>query len=159
MKKVILLTTLLLTLFACSKDENENKASKFSAEETEILKVLNGKWEKEGDNFHEMLSFAPYGEKKTIHGSIVGKDIIGIAYGDATYRYGHADGTWDKGQNMYFNISADKKEIHMYGINEDGSFSVVRTKQYDYNIVDNNTIQMHDKSLSAFHAYNYKRIR
>ena len=159
MKKAILLATILVALFACSKDDSDNKESKFSTEEIELLKALSGKWEKEGDNFHEMLSFAPYGEKKTIHASVVGKDIIGISYGDATYRYGHSDGTWDKEKKMYFDVNTKKNEIHMYEVEDDGRFSITSTKSYDCKIIDNNTIQLHDKSLSAFHVYNYKRIR
>lgn len=159
MGKLILFTAMLLSLLACSKDDGENKANKFSAEETELLKVLNGKWEKEGDNFHEILSFTPYGEKKTTHGSVVGKDIIGIAYGDATYRYGHSDGTWDKEQKMYFYVSTEKKEIHLYKVEDDGTFSITSTKFYDYKVIDNNTLQLHDKSLLGFHVYDYHKIR
>ena len=157
MRKLILFTTMLLSLLACSKDDNENNANKFSTEETELLNVLNGKWQKE-DNFSpEVLSFSPYSEKKTISGTVVGKEIINIFHGDAMRRFSYLGNQEE--QKMYFNVNTEKKEIHLYGAEGDGTFSITRTKQYDYKVIDNNTIQLHDKSLSESHVYNYKRIR
>ena len=59
---------------------------------------------------------------------------------------------------MYFYIDTKKKEISMNGVDE-GKYSVVQTKSYDYKIIDKNTMQLHDKSLSWMHVYKYKRIR
>lgn len=157
MRKLILFTTMLLSLFACSKDDNENNANKFSAEETEILNLLNGKWQKEDSFSPEVLSFSPYSEKKTVGGTVIDKDIHYTFYGDAIRRFDYI-GKQEEWK-MYFNVDTEKKEIHLYGAEGDGTFSTTRTKQYDYKVIDNNTIQLHDKSLSGLLVYNYKRIR
>jgi hypothetical protein len=157
MQKVILFIAVLLSLFACSKDDSENSVNKFSAEETKILKVLDGKWEKDDKSSSEVLSFSPYSEKKMISGIVVDKEIVNIFHGDAICCFSYL-GKQEE-QKMYFYVNTEKKEIHLYRVEEDGKFSIVQTKSYDYNIIDNNTIQLHDKSLSGLLVYNYKRIR
>lgn len=157
MRKVILFVAVLLSLFACSKDDGENSVNKFSAEETKILKVLDGKWEKDDKSSPEVLSFSPYSEKKTVSGTVVDKEIINIFHGDAICCFSYL-GKQEE-QKMYFYVNTEKKEIHLYGVEEDGKFSIVQTKFYDYKVIDNNTIQLHDKSLSWMIVYNYKRIR
>lgn len=154
MKKLILFTAVLLSLFACSKDDNESKANKFSEEETEVLKVLDGKWEKESNYSPETLSFEPFSQQKVIKSSIGG---IGYFHGNAIRRFDYLgkQEEW----NMYFDVNIGKKEIYLYGVEADGTYSIVQTKFYDYKIIDNNTIQLHDKSLSWMLVYNYKRIR
>ena len=154
MRKVILFIAVLLSLFACSKDDNESKANKFSAEETELLNLLNGRWEKEDNYSPEVLSFSPYAQKEVIKSSVGG---IGYFYGNAIRRFDYLgkQEEW----NMYFDVNIGKKEIYLYGVEADGTYSIVRTKFYNYKIIDNNTIQLHDKSLSQLLVYNYKRIR
>ena len=154
MKKVILFAMVLLSLFACSKDDSEDKVNKFSAEETELLNLLNGRWEKEDNYSPEVLSFSPYAQKEVIKSSV---GSIGYFYGNAIRRFDYLgkQEEW----NMYFDVNIGKKEIYLYGVEGDGTYSIVRTKFYNYKIIDNNTIQLHDKSLSGLLVYNYKRIR
>lgn len=154
MKKLILFTAVLLTMFSCNKDNSEDSANKFSAEETELLNLLNGRWEKEDNYSPEVLSFSPYAQKEVIKNLVGG---IGYFYGNAIRRFDYLgkQEEW----NMYFDVNIGKKEIYLYGIEADGTYSIVRTKFYDYKIIDNNTIQLHDKSLSPLLVYNYNRIR
>ena len=154
MKKLILFTAVLLLLFACSKDDNESNANKFSEEETEVLKVLDGKWEKESNYSPETLSFEPFSQQKVIKSSIGG---IGYFHGNAKRRFDYI-GKQEEWK-MYFYVDTKKKEISLYGVEDNGTYSIVQTKFYDYKIIDNNTIQLHDKSLSSLNIYNYNRIR
>ena len=154
MRKVILFIAVLLSLFACSKDDNESKANKFSEEDMEVLKVLDGKWEKESNYSPETLSFEPFSQQKVIKSSIGG---IGYFHGNATRRFDYM-GKQEEWK-MYFYVDTKKKEISLYGVEDNGTYSIVQTKFYDYKILDNNTIQIHDKSLSQLLVYNYKRIR
>lgn len=154
MKKLILFTAVLLTMFSCNKDNSEDSANKFSEEETEVLKVLDGKWEKESNYSPETLSFEPFSQQKVIKSSIGG---IGYFHGNATRRFDYI-GKQEEWK-MYFYVDTKKKEISLYGVDDDGTYSIVQTKFYDYKIIDNNTIQLHDKSLSWMLVYNYKRIR
>lgn len=153
MRKVILFIAVLLSLFACSKDDNESKANKFSEEETEVLKVLDGKWEKESNYSPETLSFEPFSQQKVIKSSIGG---IGYFHGNAKRRFDYGK---QEEWKMYFYVDTKKKEISLYGVEDNGTYSIVQTTFYDYKILDNNTIQLHDKSLSQLLVYNYKRIR
>ena len=154
MKKLILITAVLLRMFSCNKDNSEDSANKFSEEETEVLKVLDGKWEKESNYSPETLSFEPFSQQKVIKSSIGG---IGYFHGNATRRFDYI-GKQEEWK-MYFYVDTKKKEISLYGVDDDGTYSIVQTKFYDYKIIDNNTIQLHDKSLSWMLVYNYKRIR
>lgn len=154
MRKLILFTTVLLTMFSCNKDNSEDSANKFSKEETEVLKVLDGKWEKESNYSPETLSFEPFSQQKAIKSSIGG---IAYFHGNATRRFDYIGKQEER--KMYFYVDTKKKEISLYGVDDDGTYSIVQTKFYDYKIIDNNTIQMHDKSLSWMLVYNYKRIR
>ena len=154
MRKVILFIAVLLTMFSCNKDNSEDSTNKFSAEETELLNLLNGRWEKEDNYSPEVLSFSPYAQKEVIKSSVGG---IGYFHGNAIRRFDYLgkQEEW----NMYFDVNIGKKEIYLYGVEADGTYSIVRTKFYNYKIIDNNTIQLHDKSLSQLLVYNYKRIR
>lgn len=155
MKKLILFTTVLMSLFACNKGNGEDDVNKFSAEETEILKVLDGKWQGEGGASDEVLTFTPFGKQKWIEGAAGGAMWF---HGNATREFVYIDNTpqkWD----MYFNVDPKEKKIGMNEIASDGKYSIVTTKEYSYTIIDNNTIELHDKSLSWMHVYKYKRIR
>ena len=72
---------------------------------------------------------------------------MAFPYGNAVRRFDYI-GKQEEWK-MYFDVDTKKKEIHMYGAEEDDKFSIVQTKQYYYKVIDNNTIQLHDKSLSG----------
>lgn len=155
MKKLILFTAVLLSLFACSKDDNESKANKFSVEETEVLNVLQGKWESENKSDSEKLTFTPFRYSVSKNGGAGG---VMSFHGNATRKFLYLNKDWET-WDMYFYVNTKEHEICMYGINEDKTFSIVQTKVYEYKIIDNNTIRLHDKSLSWMLVYNYKRIK
>lgn len=151
MKKLILFTTLLLTLFSCGKDKNDT--DKFNAEGEKVLNVLKGKWKSENKYDPEELSFIPYTRKKELKSS---QGIIGYFHGDAIRRFtllGKQE-VW----YMYFYVDTGKNEIHLCEVDKDGKFSIVQTKQYDYEVINNNRIRLHDKSLSWLLVDNYERV-
>ena len=79
-------------------------------------------------------------------------------HGNVTREFVYIDNTpqkWD----MYFNVDPKEKKIGMNEITSDGKYSIVTIKEYSYTIIDNNTIELHDKSPSWMHVYKYHRIR
>ena len=154
MKRFILITAVLLSLFACNKDDSVDNEKKFSTEEKELLKILNGKWKKESNYSSETLSFEPFNQQKEVNGSAGG---VMYFHGNATRKFYYVDNQSEEWK-MYFYIDTKKKEIAMYGV-DNGKYSIIQTKSYDYNIINNSTIELHDKSLSWTHTYSYKRIK
>lgn len=154
MKKWIICIMAIVSFFSCSKDNNVENDSGYNTEVKEVLNVLHGKWQQEGGVSNEILSFEPFGQQKVIKSSIGG---IGYFHGNAKRRFDYI-GKQEEWK-MYFYVDTKKKEISLYGVEDDGTYSIVQTKFYDYKIIDNNTIQLHDKSLSSLNIYNYNRIR
>lgn len=156
MKKILSLAIMSLALFSCSKsnDEDNNKDA-YHPEVIEVLKVLDGKWQGEGGASDEVLTFTLFGKQKWIEGTAGGAMWF---HGNATREFVYIDNTpqkWD----MYFNVDPKEKKIGMNEVASDGKYSIVTTKEYSYKIIDNNTIELHDKSLSWMHIYKYHRIR
>lgn len=155
MKKWVLCVIALFSLVSCNKDDNV-ELNGYSKEEKEVLNILQGKWRSENDLYPEELSFTLFGssvrkngEASTVlyfHGNVIQKVL-----------FKYLNKGWET-LNMYFYVDTTKREIVMYGINEDGTFSIAQRTIYDYIIIDNNVIQLHDKALSLTNTYKYKRI-
>lgn len=148
---VFLLTIVCLCVSCKKKDDVRNG---YTDEVKAVLNVLNGSWRSENKHDPEELTFTLFGRTIEKNGGIAG---VMYFHGKATRKFTYLDGkeeTW----NMYFYVNTEKKEIVMYGINDDGTFDIVRSTTYSYSITDNNNIELHDKSLSWIHVYNYKRI-
>lgn len=154
MKKLIVCIIALVALFSCSRDNNEENIYGYNAEEKEVLNILQGKWQQEGGISNEILSFAPFEQKKTINSSIGG---IMYFYGNVTRQFYYVNNQLEVWE-MYFYIDTQKREIFLYGVDND-KYSITQTKVYDYKIINNNTIELHDHSLSTLNTYNYTRIR
>ena len=152
MKKWIICIIAFLSFVSCNNSEEDING--YSAEEKEVLNVLQGKWKRESDSNPEELTFTLFGHEEKKNGG--GGGII-YFHGDATRKFPYLNEGW-KTWDMYFYINTIKCEICMYGVNEDKTYKVEQTKFYEYKIIDNNTIRLHDKSLSWMHVYNYKRI-
>ena len=155
MKKWIICIMAIMSFVSCSKDNNVDYDSGYNTEVKEVLNVLHGKWQQEGGVSNEILSFEPFGQQKAINGSAGG---VMYFYGNATRQFYYVD-SQSEVWKMYFYVNTKKQEISMNGIDDDGKYSIVRTKTYDYKIINHNTIQLHDKSLSSLNIYNYNRIR
>ncbi len=154
MKKIILFTMTILALCSCSKDDDENKDA-YRPEVAKVINVLSGKWRGEGHASDEVLTFVPFGELKWINGTIGG---VMWFHGKATRQFLYLDKTMET-WNMYFYVDVEKKKIGMNGETDDGKFSIVPAIAYEYTIKDDNTISLHDTSLSWIHEYDYHRIR
>lgn len=151
MRKILMLMLLPVMLWSCSKDD-EPKADKFPSGVSNVLDVLQGTWV--SDETDNTLTFAPYSEPRKVqpaNASWTPLQVYGTLQRDYYYR-----GTPET-ENYYFLVNVDKKEIHAYGITENGSYTIVTSKSYDYEIINNATIRLHDKSLSWFNAHTYTK--
>ena len=155
MKKWIICIVALFSIVSCSKEDNEEIINGYSVEEKEVLNVLHGKWKSENASDPEELTFTIFGHSVIKNGGAGG---VMYFHGNATRKFTYLNKGWET-WNMYFYVNTTKHEIAMYGINEDETFSIVQTKTYEYKIINNNTIRLHDKSLSWMHEYNYNRIQ
>jgi len=154
MKRIIICIIAVTAVLSCSK-ENHNPNG-YSPEEKEVIDVLSGEWKQEGDT--ETLSFTPFGETKEMSGTFEGITFTQYFHGRSTLQFdylGKEREKWD----MYFFVNTRKKEIEMCGVVDENKYSLVRTKTYDYNIIDNNTIRLHDQSLSLLLTHNYTRTK
>ncbi len=154
MKNWFLCIIALFSLVSCNKDDNVELINGYSKEEKEVLNILQGKWKSENVADPEELSFTLFGSNVSKNG---GASSVMYFHGKVTRKFLYLNKDWET-WNMYFFVNTTKREIGMYGINEDGTFSIVQTKIYEYKIIDNNMIQLHDKSLSWMHTYKYKRL-
>lgn len=155
MEKWIICIIALFSFVSCSKDNGEEIVNGYRTEEKEVLNVLQGKWKSDNASDPEELTFNLFGHSVSKNGGAGG---IMYFHGNATRKFLYLNKDWEA-WSMYFFVNTTKREIDMYGINEDETFSIVQTKTYEYKIIDNNTIRLHDKSLSWMHEYNYKRIK
>lgn len=154
MKKWVLCIIALFSLVSCNKDDNV-ELNGYSKEEKEVLNILQGKWRIVNSPYPEELSFTLFGSRVRKNGKASAAAID--FHGNVVLKYKYLNKDWET-WNMYFYVNTTKREICMYGINEDGTFSIGLTKIYDYEIIDNNMIRLHDKSLSWMNTYKYKRI-
>ena len=151
MRKFLILMLLPVVLWSCSKDD-EPKADKFPSGVANVLDVLHGTWVSDGTD--NILTFAPYSkprEVQPVNTSWASMIVYGTLQRDFNYL-----GTPET-ENYYFVVNVDKKEIHAYGITENGSYTIVTAKSYDYEIINNSTIRLHDKSLSSLNNYTYTK--
>lgn len=155
MKKLLFLALMSLALFSCSKSNDDEDKDAYRPEVVEVLKVLEGKWQGEGGASDEVLTLTPFGKQKWIEGAAGGAMWF---HGSATREFVYIDNTPQK-WSMYFNVDPKEKKIGMNETTPEGKYSIVTTKEYSYTIIDNNTIELHDKSLSWMRVYKYHRIR
>lgn len=153
MKKWVLCIIALFSLISCNKDDNV-KLNGYSKEEKEVLNILQGKWRSVNDPYPEELSFTLFGSNVRKNGEA---SAVMYFHGNVIRKVRYLNKDWET-LNMYFYVTPTKREIGMYKIKEDGTFSIGRTMIYDYRIIDNNMIQLHNKSLSWTNTYKYKRI-
>lgn len=154
MKKWLICIIALFSFVSCIKDNGEGTTDGYSTEEKEALNFLQGKWKSENAFDPEELTFTLFGHSEKRMGGAGGTMYF---HGNSIRKFLYLNKDWEA-WDMYFYVNTKEREISMYGINEDKTFSIVQTKIYEYKIVDNNTIRLHDKSLSWVHEYNYKRI-
>lgn len=150
MKKLVQILMFVLFLTSCSKEDDSN--IKFNSETQDVLSVLNGKWKSDGI-YPETLTFKSYNEPTEIPS--VNTDWASLEMHGLLTREFTLLGESDK-WNMVFYINTSKKTISAYEI-INSKYTIVTSKIYDYTIVDNNTIRLHDQSLSQLNIETYIR--
>lgn len=149
----VLAALLCMTLFSgCSKDDDE-QASGYSTAEREALQVLNGTFSYDGGMTSTTIVFSPFPEpvqkKSTMN------DVEMDFYGTMEYHSTYYD------DNFYFYIDTDLKQIVAYSQHSEKKdyFNALVGKNWEYTIVDENTIKLFDTDLSdpTFHTNTFTR--
>lgn len=153
MKKILYLLTIALAFTGCKKDDSP----KFPADVQEVLNSIVGTWESEDTYNAETITFTSYQAPTEIQPASSSHDAMTF-HGTMHrhFKYIAGGGTW-LDEDYYFLIKPDKKEIHAYGITQSQTWALNQFVFYDYKIVDENTIRLHDQQLSALSEKVYKR--
>lgn len=154
MKKVVISLLAIMALVAC-KGRDDVKPG-YSKDVQEVVDVLKGEWEKVDEPKDERLSFAPFGETKKMTAKAFTSEVINFMYGRTKREFIYVGGKWET-SDMYFTLQPSKMQLQLYNVVDDTHFSVVGYKSYTYEIVDQNTIQLIDNSLSLPISNTYRR--
>ncbi|MBR5720559.1 MAG: hypothetical protein IKX38_06085 [Bacteroidales bacterium] len=151
MKKIIIVLATLLAVAGCKKDDSH----KFPADVQEVLNTIIGTWESTDTYNAETLTFTAYQEPTDIQSA--SSDWPAMTFHGTIQRdFRYIGDTWEH-EDYYFLIRPDKKEINAYGITSNQTWALNQSKFYDYKIVDENTIRLHDQDLSLLNEKVYKR--
>ena len=153
MKKIIVVLAVALALVGCKK----NSSPKFPSDVQEVLNTIVGSWESTDTYNAEALTFTAFDEPTEIESAST--DWPAMTFHGTIHRhfkYIAGGGTW-LDEDYYFFIKPGEKEIRAYGITSNQTWALNQTTFYDYNIVDENTIKLHDQDLSSLNVTTYKR--
>ena len=151
MKKLIYVLAIALAMTGCKKDDS----SKFPTDVQEVLNTIVGTWESTDTYNAETLTFTAFDEPTEIESATT--DWPAMKFDGILKRdYLYLGGTW-KHDEYYYYVMPDKKVITAFGITQDQLWNLYWGKVYDYKIVDENTIRLHDQDLSALIITTFKR--
>lgn len=151
MKRIIFVLATLLAVAGCKKDDSP----KFPSDVQEVLNSIVGTWESTDTYNAETLTFTAYQAPTEIQSA--SSDWPAMTFHGTLQRdFRYIGDTWEH-EDYYFLIRPDKKEINAYGITSNQTWALNQSKFYDYKIVDENTIRLHDQQLSALNEKVYKR--
>ena len=151
MRKITIeLAIIMVILAGCKKDD-----PKFPSDVQEVLDVIVGTWESTDTYNAEILTFTAYQEPIDIQSASSNWPSMTF-HGTFQRDFRYIGSTWIH-EDYYFLIRPDKKEINAYGITSNQTWALNPSKFYDYKIVDENTIRLHDQDLSPLNEKVYKR--
>lgn len=153
MKKVLFILAVALAFTGCKKDDTQQTPSDVQ----EVLNSIVGTWESTDTYNAETITFTAYQAPTEIQSA--SSEFPSMTFHGTMqrhFKYIAGGGTWVD-EDYYFLIMPSKKEIHAYGIASNQTWALNQTKFYDYKIVDENTIRLHDKDLSELNEKVYKR--
>lgn len=133
-------------LWSCSKDD-EPKADAFPVGVSEIMQVLKGTWKSQ--TTETVLTFSNYSEPTEVKPANSSWSSMWM-YGEMVRNFDYL-GTPET-EKYYYVVDIKKKQIHGYGMADGGTYSIVTSKSYDYVIINNSTISLHDTSLSSLNV-------
>ncbi len=151
MKRIIYVLAIALAFTGCKKDDSP----KFPSDVQEVLNTIVGTWESEDTYNAETITFTAFEAPTEIQSA--SSDWPAMSFHGTMQRdYRYLGDTWEH-DDYYFQILPSKKVIAAYGITQSQTYALNQTKAYDYKIVDENTIRLHDQQLSALNEKVYKR--
>ena len=154
MKKVLIALAIVLAFTGCKKEETP----KFPADVQQVLNTIVGTWICQDDYNQETLTFTSFNEPTTI--DPISEYVMGIQLFPMSF-HGILNRDYEflgeiEHEERYFYIDTSKRQIVTY-LNKDGKYSVIVAKQYDYAIIDQNTMHLHDTELSLINTYTFKK--
>ena len=154
MKKLIYVLAIALAMTGCKKDESP----KFPSDVQEVLNTIVGTWICQDDYNQETMTFTAFNEPTTIEPTsnyVMGIQLFPMSFHGMLNRDYELLGEIEH-EERYFYIDTSKRQIVTY-LNKDGKYSVIVAKQYDYAIIDQNTMHLHDTELSLINTYTFKK--
>lgn len=153
MKRLAYLFAFVFVVVGCNKDDS----TRFSSRVQKALNSIVGVWENKGTDYVETITITAYEVPTEIQPS--SPDCLSmIFHGTMLTEYMYINGgSVSSYLPCYFIISPEKNEIQTYGINPNQTWSNDPTIVYDYEIIDINTIKLHDQRLSSLDEKIYKR--
>lgn len=141
----------LLAVAGCKKDDSP----KFPSDVQEVLNSIEGTWESTDTYNAETLTFTAYQAPTEIQSA--SSDWPAMTFHGTLQRdFRYIGDTWEH-WDMYFYINPQSKVIYCKKTANGGQWSLINAKAYDYKIIDENTIRLHDQDLSALNEKVYKR--
>lgn len=141
----------LLAVAGCKKDDSP----KFPSDVQGVLNSIVGTWESTDNYNAETITFTAFQAPTEIQSA--SSDWPAMSFHGTMQRdFRYIGDTWEHDE-YYFHVMPDKKVIAAYGITQSQTWAFNQTKAYDYKIVDENTIRLHDQQLSALNETVYKR--
>lgn len=141
----------LLAVAGCKKDDSP----KFPSDVQGVLNSIVGTWESTDTYNAETITFTAFQAQTEIQSA--SSDWPAMKFHGTMQRdFRYIGDTWEHDE-YYFHVMPDKKVIAAYGITQSQTWAFNNTKAYDYKIVDENTIRLHDQQLSALNETVYKR--
>lgn len=151
MKRILYLLAIVLAVAGCKKDDSP----KFPSDVQGVLNSIDGTWESTDTYNAETITFTAFQEPTEIQSA--SSDWPAMAFHGTMQRdFRYIGDTWEHDEYYYY-VMPDKKIIAAYGITQSQTWAFNQTKAYDYKIVDENTIRLHDQQLSALNEKVYKR--
>lgn len=151
MKRIIIILATLLALTGCKKDDSP----KFPSDVQGVLNTIVGTWESADTYNAETITFTAFQAPTDIQSA--SSDWPAMAFHGTMQRdFRYIGDTWEHDE-YYYSVMPDKKVIAAYGITQSQTWALNQTKAYDYKIVDENTIRLHDQQLSSLNEKVYKR--
>ena len=151
MKRIIFVLATLLAVAGCKKDDSP----KFPSDVQGVLNSIVGTWESTDTYNAETITFTAFQAPTEIQSA--SSDWPAMSFHGTMQRdFRYIGDTWEHDAYYYY-VMPDKKVIAAYGITQSQTWAFNQTKAYDYKIVDENTIRLHDQQLSALNEKVYKR--
>ena len=158
MKKILLLFVAVAAVAFMGCDKEEGHTNGFTSDVSKVLSTLNGKfvyesWMGELLVSKNIITFIPFTSPKEITRSLHGTTTTDHRNIHTSYHYGAYSSQTDASYKGF----PSKKQIRTNAIVDDTHYNALVGEIYEYEIIDENTIKLHDTDLSDWQWHTYKK--